>query len=79
MSNVAQTAPLMRVSRFIRSVKNELLTPEMIKEPNKIITDRTLDDPGQCGSFKNQDDNIQIYASQERRFESARNQGSSSG
>ncbi len=49
-----------RAMQFVREIKNELLTPEMIKELHKILTDMTLDDPNKSGVFRGKNDNIHV-------------------
>jgi Fic family protein len=50
--------------QFIREVKNEALTPSMIFELQRIVTDKTLDDAGAAGRFRNQGEDIHVVDNQ---------------
>lgn len=45
---------------FARSVKNENLSPELIKEIHRIISKNTLDDPEKSGVYRNEADDIRV-------------------
>ena len=51
--------------QFIRSVKNESITPEIIKELHKILTEGTLDDSSKIGAFRNGTDDIYVMNNDE--------------
>jgi Fic family protein len=46
--------------QFVRSVKKEKLTPNLILDIHKIISDKTLDKPDKTGIFRNEEDNIHV-------------------
>jgi Fic family protein len=46
--------------QFIREYKNEKLTPAIILELHKILTDNTLDDVSRAGSYRTASDDIHI-------------------
>jgi len=46
--------------QFIRTVKDEKLTPELINEIHKIISENTLEKEDKAGIYRNQDDNIHV-------------------
>lgn len=43
---------------FIREVKNESLTPQMIKELQRILTDKTLKEDSHAGTYRTKDDKV---------------------
>lgn len=45
---------------FIRTVKEEKLTPELIKEIHRIISSDTLDKPEKAGVYRDKSDNIHV-------------------
>lgn len=46
--------------QFIRECQNEKLTPSIICELHRILTDKTLDDPRKAGNYRSNSDNIYI-------------------
>ncbi len=46
--------------RFIQEMKDEGLTPSMVFELHRIITDKTLDDPEKAGVFRTNEDDIYV-------------------
>ena len=52
--------------QFIRSIKKESLTLEIIKELHKILTEGTLDDSSKSGAFRNGTDDIHIIVDNDK-------------
>lgn len=50
--------------QFVQENKKEKLTPAMIKELHRIVTDKTLDDPTGAGTFRTHDEEIEIIDNQ---------------
>jgi Fic family protein len=46
--------------QFIREYKNEKLTPAIICELHRILTEKTLDDESKAGNYRSEDDDIYI-------------------
>lgn len=46
--------------QFIRDIKHDPLTPEMICELHKILTENTLDDPSKAGVYRGAGDDIKV-------------------
>lgn len=46
--------------QFIRDVKHDPLTPEVICELHKLLTEDTLDDPSKAGEYRGADDNVKV-------------------
>ena len=49
-----------RAMLFIRDIRNDRLTPELIRELHKIVCDGTLDDKNSLGEWRSDSDNIQV-------------------
>ncbi len=49
-----------RAMQFIREVKGEKLTPSIIRELHKILTENTLDNPAKAGEYRTPDDDIHV-------------------
>ena len=49
-----------KAMEFIKEYKNEKITPNMVLELHKIVTDKTLDDPEKAGKFRTNEDQIEI-------------------
>jgi Fic family protein len=49
-----------RAIQFIREHRNVDLSPEFLIELQQILTEKTLDDPGQVGRFRNSQDSISV-------------------
>ncbi len=45
---------------FIREIKNEKLTPEMVLELHRVLTKNTLDKPEMAGKYREKDDAIHV-------------------
>ncbi len=50
--------------QFVQEYQKERLTPAMIYELHRIVTDKTLDDPTAAGRLRGEDDDIQIIDNQ---------------
>lgn len=50
-----------RAMQFIRTIKDDPMTPETVKEIHRIITDKTLDRPEMAGALRQLEDDIAIY------------------
>jgi len=46
--------------QFIHDFKNEKLTPSMVLELHKILTEKTLEDPNKAGQFRQVEDDIHV-------------------
>ncbi len=46
---------------FIRRIKDQPLTPEIIFEIHEMLTDGTMDDPGAAGRLRREDEQIKVY------------------
>jgi len=46
---------------FIRDIRDEPLTPTIILELQRIVTDKALEKPEACGAWRTADDNIAVY------------------
>lgn len=44
--------------RFIQQHRDQHLTPELVFQLHRLVTDQTLDDPNKAGRFRGSDDNI---------------------
>lgn len=49
-----------RAMQFIREVKGEPLTPSMVFELHRLVTDGTLDNPAAAGCFRTEQDDIHV-------------------
>ena len=49
-----------RAMTFVRGARDEALSPNLVFELHRIVTDRTLDDPTKAGKFREADDEIQV-------------------
>ena len=47
-----------RAMQFIQAVRNDPLTPEIVMELHRIITEKTLDDPAGAGQFRRLSDDV---------------------
>lgn len=47
-----------RAMRFIQEHRDELLSPELVFELHRIVTDETLEDPGKAGALREDSDEI---------------------
>lgn len=54
-----------RAMQFIRELKTDQLTPSMVLELHKLLTENTLDDPESAGNFRTNKDDIQIVDAQQ--------------
>jgi Fic family protein len=52
--------------RFIKTIKNEKLTPEIIDEIHKIISENTLDKPGKAGVYRDENDDIHVLVDNDK-------------
>lgn len=50
--------------QFVQEYQKEKLTPAMIYELHRIVTDKTLDDPEAAGKLRTDNDNIQVIDNQ---------------
>jgi len=50
--------------KFVQEYQKERLTPAMIYELHRIVTDKTLDDPAAAGKLRAHDDDIQVIDNQ---------------
>jgi len=50
--------------QFIREYKSEKITPSMILELHKILTEKTLDNPGDAGRYRKKSDDIHVVDAQ---------------
>lgn len=50
-----------RAMLFIREIRSQPLTPELIRELHRIVCDRTLDDPTRLGQWRQKEDAIQVF------------------
>lgn len=46
--------------QFIHEMKNEKLTPSIVLELHKIVTEDTLDDPSKAGQFRDKNDKVYV-------------------
>ena len=49
-----------RAMQFIREIKNEKLTPSIVIELQRILTEHTMDDPEKSGQFRGEEDDIHV-------------------
>lgn len=49
-----------RAMEFMRSKKDLELTPDLILELHRIVTERTLDNPSQAGQFRTESDDVNV-------------------
>lgn len=47
---------------FIREMRDQSLTPNLIFELHRIVTEGTLDQPEKAGEFRNESDNVQVIS-----------------
>lgn len=50
--------------QFIREIKNEKLTPSIVFELQRIVTDKTMEDEGATGRLRNADEDIHVVDNQ---------------
>ncbi len=46
--------------QFIHEIKDEILTPSMVLELHRIVTQDTLEDPGKAGQFRSKNDKVYV-------------------
>lgn len=49
-----------RAMRYVKQIKDEELTPDIIIKIHKIITEGTMDNPGDCGRLRDDKDNVTV-------------------
>lgn len=56
-----------RAMEMIRSMRDEAITPERVLEIHRLVSEGTLDDPGEAGRFR-QDDEVEVRDRQDNRL-----------